>query len=184
LNTIAVRLYELQPATAQAGDRDRIGVGVVGLAATATTEGTDARRQLRGNVQHGLALRGEPLGQSEAAAVCTLDSPGPGLPGPGERFECAVTLAVVAEPLGCQDVLTRVEDQHGVAALVRVDTDDHCRHLLSIRPSGRRGGQCYFGRSRPLLSHSSPGSARRVSTPLASHTRTWAAGYRANPPST
>ena len=116
-----------------------------------------------------LTLGGQPLRQPQAdtAAPSTADAIPPG---PGEPPELAMTVAVVSEPLPGQHPFLSVEHQRGVTALVRIDTDHHLAHHPPRRCWKRRAAQCYFERSRPLLSHCPPGDARRVSTPLASHT--------------
>ena len=58
-----------------------MGVGVVGLSALAGGEDPHPRRQLRGHVDHRLALGEEPLCDMPTDALTALDRPDPVRPG-------------------------------------------------------------------------------------------------------
>lgn len=122
---------DLQAVAAQTGHGDRVGVGIVGLATAATTQRTNSGGQVGRHVQHPFLVGGDPLGQAQADAAGPFDGPGPRRPGPGEPFELEVAAAVVGKPLRGQDVFFSVEDERGVAALVRVDADHYCCHAAS-----------------------------------------------------
>jgi hypothetical protein len=168
---LVVRAHQLQVLGSKTGDSDRVGVRVIGLAAAATTEGTHPRRQPCRHVEDRLALRDQPLRKSGTDATSALDRPDAITMGPGEGLHRPVTSAIIGEPLLRQHPFLRINDDQRVARLVRIDTDHNLGHEPSCGRRGRRGGQSYFRRSTPLLSHSQPTTPGRGSTPLMSHTK-------------
>ena len=91
--------HHLQVPGPQPGDRDRVGVGVVGLAAAATTQRTDPGRQPRRHVEDRLTLGDQPLRQPGTHTAGALDRPHPVAVGAGERLHRPVAGPVVGEPL-------------------------------------------------------------------------------------
>jgi hypothetical protein len=86
----------------------------------------------------------------------------------GEGSHRPVALAIVAEPLLGDDLLVRADHHQRVARLVRIDPDHDSRHRRSPCSKDGKGGQSYFRRRTPLLSHSRPATPGRSSTPLKS----------------
>jgi hypothetical protein len=83
--------------SAQPGDRERIGV--IGLAATATTQRADPSRQPGGQVEDRLAFGDQPLRQPGTHPAGTLDRPHAVTVNASERLHRPVAGPVVGEPL-------------------------------------------------------------------------------------
>ena len=69
--------HHLQVSRSQAGHGDRERVGVIGLAAAATAEGTDPGREPGRHVEDRLTLGDQPLRQPGTHTAGTLDRPHP-----------------------------------------------------------------------------------------------------------
>jgi hypothetical protein len=162
--------HHLQVPGPQTGDGDRERVGVVGLAAAAATQRTDPGGQPGRHVKDRLALGDQSLRQPGTHTAGTFDRPHAVPVGAGEGLHRPVADPVVGEPLLGQHPLLGVDHDECVARLVRIDPDDNSRHEPLLSRRGRRGGQSYFRRSTPLLSHSQPATPGEGSTPLMSHT--------------
>ena len=161
-----VLVNHLQVPGPQAGNGDREGVGVVGLAAAATTQRADPGREPRGHVEYRLSLGDQPLRQAGTHPAGTFDRPDAVAVDAGERFHRPVAGLVVGEPLLGQHLLALVDDDQRVARLVRIDPDHNPAHRHTLQLEERPGGQSYFRRSAPLLSQSQPATPGEGSTPL------------------
>jgi hypothetical protein len=157
-----IRSHHLQLPGPQACNGNRERVGVIGLAAAATTQRTDPGREPGRHVKHRLTFGDQPLRQPGTHTAGTLDRPHPIAVGTGERVHRPVAGPVVGEPLLGQHPLALVDHDQRVARLVRINSDDNSGHELLLSRSGRRGGQSYFRRSTPLLSRSRPATPARA----------------------
>jgi hypothetical protein len=140
----------------EGGQADRDRVVLISLAAVSPGVHPDPGGQLGRDIQHQLAVRGQPLRQRPARAVASFHRPPPLRPPAGKRRQPLITRLAAGEP-GCLDqgLGHRIEHGRRVAGLVRINGDHHVvAHGSSSLPGlAWRGGQCNYRQSRPLLSH-------------------------------
>jgi hypothetical protein len=150
-----------QPGHPGTDQRDRVGVGGVGLAALSGGEYPRPGRQLRWNVDHLLAVGEQPGGDVSADALAALDRPDPIWPLLGVLDRRRMAGPVGAEAAAAEDRLVAGHHLDGGRAFMRVHADDHPvrpAHTSSVARSNRfvePGGQRYFELSK-LLSLSRP----------------------------
>ena len=110
-------------AHAHADQGDRVGVGVVGLAALPGGEDPYPRRQLRRHVHHGLALGDEALRDMAADPLTALDRPYSVRPGRDVGQHRGESLGIGGEPATTGDLLVACHHLDGHRPLVRVHAD-------------------------------------------------------------
>ena len=114
------------------------GVVPVGLAAMAPGVHPHPGGQLRGHVQHLLAIGHQPLRQGPARPAAALNRPAALLPPSRERCQPPVALLAMGEPGRLDHRLRhRVQHRRGVARLMRNDRDHHIAiHELLLADQG------------------------------------------------
>ena len=125
---------------AQRGDGYRPGVVGVVLVRRPGGQQPHPGTQLGLHIEHALPGGEQLPGQQVPHAAGTLDRPGSLRPGrrPLQQLRClgrAGTYAHLA-----QDGFSRVDHHGGMGALMRIDTDHHCRHRLPLFLSSSDGG--------------------------------------------
>ena len=179
-----IRADRLKVTGAQPGHGHRERVGVVGLAAAATTQRADPGGQLGRHVEHRLALGDQPLRQPGTHPAGTLHRPDPVPVRAGERLHRPVAGPVIDEPLLGQHPLVGVDHHQRVARLVRIDPDHNSRpstHPPQLEWTARRA-ELLPAKHTPL--EPLPASdTRQGGTPLMSHTETAGSQLASHPPS-
>jgi hypothetical protein len=145
-----------QPPHAGGGQRDRVRVGGIGLAALPGSEHPRAGRQLGRHIHHLLTIGQQPVRQMPADPLASLDRPDPLRPVLRLREHRPVPGGVGGIPSTLPDGLITGHDLDGGGALVRVHPNDYLAHPRPpARPCGgcrARGGHRYFEQNKPLLS--------------------------------
>ena len=149
ISVVSSGSHHLQVPGPQAGYGDRERVGVIGLAAAATTQRADPGREPGRDVEDRLTLGDQPLRQPGTHSAGTLDSPDPVPVGAGEGLHRPVAGPVVGEPLLGQHSLLCVDHDEGVARLVRIDPDDDSRHDPSSVDVDGEEGRATCGEAHP-----------------------------------
>ena len=147
----------------QRNDRGRPGVVAVVLVAVPRVQDPHPGRQLRGNINDGLADRNELLSQQRARACRALDRPQPRRLRHREGQQPIDLPAVGNQMQFVDDHLLVVENCGRVGPAVRVDSNDE--HLLLLC---RASGDATAGRPdercspaiAPVSSHAATGSER------------------------
>jgi hypothetical protein len=146
-----------QPLHAGSGQRDRVRVGGVGLAALPGGEHPRAGGQLGRHVHHLFTIGQKPVRQVPADALASLDRPHPLRPAPGLRQHRRIPGGVGGIPAPASNGLITGHDLDRGSALVRVHPDDYLAHLSPscstlLLVAGQGGGHRYFEQNKPLLS--------------------------------
>ena len=160
---LAVGGKDAQVLGADRGDRDRVRVVGVGLAAVAGVEEPCPGCELGGDIDDAFTGFQQALRQWAAHAEAAFDCPRPVRPLVHVLPHRREAGLVGGEPARPQEVLSLVDDLDRGRQLVGIDPDDNffmdalalCREWM-----GRRGGHCYYELGSPLLSHASHGARR------------------------
>ena len=130
-----------QPGHAGSGQRNRVRVGGVGLAALPGGEHPHPRRQLGGHIDDLLTIGEQPAGQVPADPLASFHRPDPLRPLLPLREHRRIPGGVGGEPPTAEDGLIPSHDLDGGGALVRIHPDDYPAHpvLLARTCHERRG---------------------------------------------
>jgi hypothetical protein len=128
--------HRAQPGHPGRGQRHRMRVGGVGLAALPGGEHPGARRQLGRHVHDVLAVGDQPQGDVRADALASLDRPGPLRPVPHRGHHRGVARCMSAIPAPAQHGLVAAHDLDRGGPLMRVHPD-HYRAHRTLRPARR-----------------------------------------------
>ncbi|HEY5358041.1 MAG TPA: hypothetical protein VIJ82_10240 [Streptosporangiaceae bacterium] len=143
-----------QPLHAGRGQRDRVRVGGIGLAALPCREQPRAGRQLGWHIHHMLTIGQKPVRDVPADALASLNRPHPLRPVPGLRQHRRIPGGVGGMPALASDGLIAGHDLDRGSALVRVHPDDYLAHLsppcsTPAVAAGQREGTATSSRTNP-----------------------------------
>jgi hypothetical protein len=149
--------HRAQPGHPGRGQRHRVRVGGIGLAALPGGEHPHPRRQLGGHIDDLLTIGEQPAGQVPADPLASFHPPDPLRPRPHPREHRRIPGSVSGEPPTAEDGLIPSHDLDGGGTLVRIHPDDYPAHPVLPAWScherrGERGGHRYFEQNKPLLS--------------------------------
>ena len=115
--------HRLQATDPDPDQGDRMGIGVVGLAALTGGEHPHPGRQLRWHIHHLLTSRQQPLGHMPPDPFTALDRPHPVGPLTGEGDQLGEPSNIGTEPAMPDDAFVGLHHLHGHRPLMRIHPD-------------------------------------------------------------